>query len=140
MKILEFIFFWLRADRLYNRIKCDEEKSTTSTKLGVKSIIYSIVGLVFVSLCLWGVSACWERALATQIGNGTYEFPITMLALMVVIGFCALVIFVQTTLYALILMIYQFKLNGRGVRFVALATWVACIIGEIVLGVIFFLL
>ncbi len=143
MKLLQaignFFAFWNKANIKFSTLKRDEEKRDTSTHFGGWAIAYSIIGFVIVALCLWGVSAIFGYfSDGASVGNGQYDFPFLSLVVIIFCIIVAVVVFIKCLIYALMLVIYQFRLNKRGIRFVALFFWFAAVIGCIVIAVLVF--
>ncbi len=143
MKLLELlgklIAFWSNARVKYNRLKADEERRESSTYLGVQSIVHSVLGVVLFGLCLWGLSALFNHFTSIQLGDSEWGMPIFTVLGMLVLAVSAVVVLLKFTAYALVLMIYQFKLNKKPVRWVAFALWFVCIAGYVILFILFFL-
>ncbi len=126
LKLLEavskFFSFWSRA-----RVKYNNSKDEGGVSLGVGAIICSLFSLVMVVGCCFGFTILWGHFTGIELG-GTYEFPVFSLIGLVFIVAITLFTFVQGVLYALVLMIYQFRLNA-GFGFFTLFIWLASIGG-----------
>lgn len=136
-----FFTFWIKAEYRYQKIKSNEQKKDKSVSLGVRSIIQSIICGVLVVLFLWGLVACIGHLSELNSGkvNGVSQgLPIITILGMVFTAVGALVSFVQGVIGGLVYMIYQFKLNKRAIRWVALVIWVLVIIAIITLAIILF--
>ncbi len=142
MKALEalnnFICFWSKARVKYNHLSRDEENRETSGWFGKRAIAYSIIGLAFVALSLWAVSALWSHITNIDIADGQADFPIFSIIALIACAVVAVVCFFKCTIYALVLLRYQFRLNKRALRWGALITWLICIVGEIVIAILLF--
>ena len=111
-----FFTFWVRISCKYDRLRADDLKRDRSIVLGVQSVLQSILCGGMTVLSLFGVYYC-------IYGFSHLTLPIFSLIGLFVCAVAAIVFFVQGVIGALIYMIYQFKLNGRGVRWVALVVW-----------------
>ena len=131
--------FWTRGERKYSLIKNDEEKRDTSVKLGVRSIVESIYSGVLAVLFLLGLYFCVTNLINIKLGDGTYGMPILTIIGIVICAMCALVCLFEGMGGALLYMIYQFKLNKKPVRWVALALWLVMVVAIIVFAIIVFL-
>ncbi|MGN1060108.1 MAG: hypothetical protein ACI4QN_00095 [Candidatus Coproplasma sp.] len=143
MKLLQAISnmfsFWIRIEGKYSRIKNDEEKRDISVKLGVRSIVETIYSGILVILLLLGLYFCVNNLLNTRVGDGTYSMPLLTIIGIIVCGVGALICLFQGMGGSLLYMVYQFKLNKKPVRWVALALWLAMIVAIIVFAIIVFL-
>lgn len=132
--LAHFFTFWTTAASKYKRLKANEEKRDKSVSLGVESIIHCISTVIVVLLCVWGLSACIGFLSDPSLGF------IMVLILTVALAAMIIVAIVQGFIGGLIYLIYQFKLNKRAVRWVALAVWlfvfVAIVVGTIIIFVI----
>lgn len=120
-----FLTFWTRISCKYDRLRADDLKRDTSIALGVQSVLQSILCGGMSVLSLFGVYYC-----IYGFSHGT--FPIFSLIGLLVCAVAAVAFFVQGVIGALIYMIYQFKLNRRGVRWAALVVWFLSIAAIIV--------
>lgn len=127
--INRFFTFWLSADRKYQSIKNDKEKRKKSVSLGVQSIVQSILCGALVVLLLLGFVPCYHYFFGDEGGR------IFALVGMILCAIMALLFFIQGVIGGLIYMVYQFKLNKRSVRWLALLVWILVII-----AVVFFLI
>ncbi|MGN0813246.1 MAG: hypothetical protein ACI4MQ_07050 [Candidatus Coproplasma sp.] len=143
MKLLgligKLICFWTRIEGKYKRIKDDEEKREASVKLGVRSILESVVSGAVIMLLLWGLYSCLNNFLNIKVGDGTYSMPVLTIIGIVVCGLGAVIVLFEGTVGALLYLIYQFKLNKKGVRWVALAVWLVMVAAIITFAIIIFL-
>ncbi len=128
--LVSFLQFLSRANTRYNLIAQDPEKRDRSVRLAVDSIVFSIVGVVMVGLSALGFSALWKHLTSIELG-GTYEYPISTLIGLIAVSACAVYSFLQTSIYSLALLIYQFRLNKRAARWWALVIWILAIAGMI---------
>ncbi len=142
MKLLEaisnFICFWNKASIKYRKISGDEEKRAKSKYFGRSSMIYGIIGFVFVALALWGVSAILEHFSNMKLGDGQADFPFFSLVGLIFCALVAVTCFIKCTVYSLVLMRYQFRMNKLSIRWAALVMWFVCIIAEIVVAILLF--
>lgn len=111
-----FFTFWTRIGRKYDRLRANDAKREKSIALGVQSILQSILCGGMSVLSLFGVYFC-----IYGFTHGT--LPVFSLIGLVTCAVAAVAFFVQGVIGALIYMIYQFRLNRRGVRWVALVVW-----------------
>ncbi len=124
MKLLvELINFWSRASTKYNLLKYDEDKKTNSKKLGVTSIILSIVGAILIVLCSVGFRLLWEHFTGIKIGDNQYDYPFFSLVGLIGLGVLIVGMFVRLNVASLIYLIYQKKLNKQSIGNVALLIW-----------------
>lgn len=133
--------FWVRVSNKYNKLQQNEERRKTSISLGVQSIIQSVICGVFVVLCLWGLRFCVDHIQSIWAGTveGVFKgLPILTIFGIVVFALAAFLFFVQGVIGGLLYMIYQFRLNARAVRWVALVVWILVIIAIFVFAAIFF--
>lgn len=134
MKILElffrFLFFWTPIARKYEMLKNDEERRPKSVTMGVRSIIQSVLCGIFTVLALIGLSFCIQNF----TGNG--QMPIFTIIGGVAAVVAAVALFINGVIGGLIYMVYQFKLNKRAIRWIALAVWLVVIVAVIVFAVI----
>ncbi|MGN1372832.1 MAG: hypothetical protein ACI4VK_02155 [Candidatus Coproplasma sp.] len=143
MKLLELIgnliCFWVKIERRYDAINRDEEKRDKSVKLGVRSIIQSVICGVVIILLIWGLFLCLNHLESIKIGDGTYSAPFLTILGIVVCALCAVVLLFDGMFGALVYMVYQSKLNKKGIRWVALAVWLVMIVAIIIFALIMFL-
>ena len=111
-----FLTFWTRISCKYDRLRANDIKRDRSIALGVQSILQSILCGGMSVLSLFGVYYC-----IYGFSHGT--LPIFSLIGLFVCAVAAVAFFVQGVIGALIYMIYQFKLNRRGVRWAAFVVW-----------------
>ncbi len=134
MKIFEllykFFIFWTNIISKYERLKCNEATRNKSVALGVQSIIQSVLCGIFTVLSLLGLVWCINNF----TGGGL--MPIFTLIGAVAAAAAAIGFFVWGVIGGLVYMIYQFKLNKRAVRWVALVVWIAVIVAIVVFTVI----
>lgn len=67
-------FFGARGQYLMLSVQ-DQEKKDTSKRLGVQSLILSIIGLVVVVVCVLVGTLCAQNVMSEQIGDGTTSMP-----------------------------------------------------------------
>ena len=124
MKILgligSFFCFTGKIRSKYERLRNDPEKKDESISLGTYSLSQSIICGFFVVLFILGLYACVKNLLDIRIGNGEYSVPLLTLLGVFVCGISAVVLFVKGIIGSLFYLFYQFKLNKRGIRWVAL--------------------
>ncbi len=131
-----FFTFWLRAGRKYKSLKNNEEKRDKSVSLGVRSIVQTLICGVLAVFCIWGLSFCAQNLNAVLTGSSDAGFPILSIIGVAAFGLATLALFVQGVIGGLIYLIYQFKLNKRAIRYVALVIWLLAIIALIVFAVL----
>lgn len=111
-----FLTFWTRISCKYDRLRANDLTRDKSIALGVQSVLQSVLCGGMSVLSLFGVYYC-----IYGFTHGT--LPIFSLIGLFVCAVAAVAFFVQGVIGALIYMIYQFKLNRRGVRWAALIVW-----------------
>lgn len=111
-----FFTFWVRISCKYDRLRANDLTRDKSIALGVQSVLQSILCGGMSVLSLFGVYYC-----IYGFTHGT--LPIFSLIGLFVCAVAAVAFFVQGVIGALIYMIYQFRLNRRGVRWAALVVW-----------------
>ena len=127
----DFIFFWVRAFTKYQRIKENEEKRATSVKLGVRSIVQSIIAAAALVLCAFGMKLCLNN-----LSSSTATLPVfTVIGLVLFIGI-AIVSLIQGMLGAMMYWIYQLKLNKKPIGYAAMAVWIVCLIAAIAVSIL----
>lgn len=131
-----FFTFWVKASRKYRRLEENESKRETSSSLGVRAIVQSVVCGALTVLALLGLYYCTKNFVSIGSDGGIY--PIITVIGMIATAFIALAFFVQGVGGALVYMIYQFKLNKKPVRWVALAVWLLVIVAIIVFAALTF--
>ena len=124
--IWHFFTFWVNISSEYNRIKSNEEKREKSVRMGVRSIIQTIICSALSVLAIIGAAICFGN-----VSRGG-QLPISS-----VIGAAAclaisLSLLAQGVVGGLLYMIYQFKLNKRGIRYAALVVWIAMVCAIII--------
>lgn len=127
----KFFAFWTKASNRYVRLKDDEGQRETSQTLGVRSIVRTLTGVVLFVALVWLLVACIGNFRSVQSGSGG-SLPILSIIGIVFGAVGALAAFVQGVLGGLIYLIYQFKLNRRPVRWIALSVWLLSLIGMVV--------
>lgn len=128
-----FFAFWTRATRRYDKLKNDERLRESSADLGVRAIVRSLIcGALFCGF-IWLAALCVKDFQSVQAGNGG-----TLLSILgIVVGLLgAFFTFVQGAIGGLIYLVYQFKLNRKPVRWVALAVWLIVVVGTVVFAVL----
>lgn len=125
--ITSFFAFWLSASNTYHRLKDDEAKRPVTVRMGVVSIIQSVIACAFTILGLWGFITCLN-----YIGSeGATSFILPLFGV-IISAAVAITAFLRGFVSALIYWIYQLSLNKRAVGFVALAVWILAIAGTVV--------
>ena len=130
--VAHFFTFWVTAANRYNRLKANEEKREKSVSLGVRSIVTCIFTAAAAILCVWGLHAC-----IGFLDDGSLGFVIVLI-LTICLAAVLIAALVQGLIGSLLYLIYQFKLNKRAVRWVALCVWLATLIAVIAVTVIIF--
>ena len=127
-QILGIIKFWSEISFQYERIKSDPERREKSVFLGVRSIIQTIICAALAAASLYGGIYLLAHFSGAVYGPITLVFWIAGIALL----FAAAVVSVLTGIVGgLLCMIYQFRLNKRAVRWIALAVWIVAVLGAI---------
>lgn len=127
-----FFLFWVRAGRKYSKLSRDEGLREKSVRLGVRSVVQSIVGAALIVLSVWLLTACLGN-----LQDGGNSFILNILGVIVGAA-CAVALLIQGMVGSLVYLVYQFKLNGRPVRWIALAVWIAAIVAVIVVAALMF--
>lgn len=121
-----FFTFWLNISSEYDRIKSNEEKREKSVRMGVRSIIQTITCSILAVLSIIGAVFLFNNA--TSGGH----LPIfSLIGGLACVG-VALSTLVQGVVGGLLYMIYQFKLNKRGIRYAALVVWLVMVCAIII--------
>lgn len=120
-----FLGFYFNAGMTYRSLKKDEEKRDKSVKLGVRSIIFTVVGFVFTALCLWGFIACYKNIGSSGLG------AIVFIVLDVALAVAAITAFAEGMISGLVNCIYQLRLNKKAVGIVSLVVWLVCLAGAV---------
>lgn len=137
--ILNFFTFWLVINRKYKKLEQNEEKKEKSIYLGVRSIVQSLICGVLVVLFLWGLQACFSSFSDITAGTSSGGSAILSIIGIVATAIGAVSCFVQGVVGGLLYMVYQFKLNKKGVRWVALAVWILVMIAIVVFACLIFM-
>lgn len=134
MKILKmigkFFTFWNSISLKYDKLKNNEEKREKSVNLGVQSIVQTILFGILAFLAAWGFCICFKNFVSPDSVNSWW--PVFSILGFIVCGPVALVSFVEGMIGGLLYMIYQFKLNKRAIRWVALAVWIFVFVAVVV--------
>ena len=130
----QFLFntflFWLSVSRKYDVLKENPVQRQNSVRLGVTSLIMSIVGMIATVAFAFFTYWCF-----TSIeGSGLLFFFVLLGGI-----FCAIItltLFVDLVLASLVYAIYQLKLNRRPIGIVALVISLILILGTIAFVII----
>ncbi len=133
MSLLRHLVDWLnfrsRANTRFNLISMSDKREK-SVYMGVSAIIYSLIALVFVAGSAFAFLLLWNHFTGIELG-GEYEFPIFTLIGMVFVVCIAIYTFLLGVFCSLVYIIYQFKMNKRAIRFVALVIYFLSIGGMV---------
>lgn len=127
--ILSFFTFWINIRAKYDRIKNNEERREKSVRMGVRSIIQTVLCSVIAVLAFYGAVVCLKYTASVNLG---------MILSLIAGIFCilaTLVSLIQGVLGGMLYMIYQLRLNRRPIGWVALAIWLLLVIAIIVFAV-----
>lgn len=142
------LLFWNNINIRYQNIKNNEEERPKSIKMGVHSIVNSIIGVIIACLGIWLLIVCIQNLQALNVEASPDWAGDLILAGMdatfYIIGIVLGAGVVIAALFggmvrALIYLIYQLKLNKRAIGWVALGILIAGVIG-IILTVVFMLI
>lgn len=113
----------------YRQLKENPEKKDKSVKLGVSGLIESIC---------YGVIACLLIFLLKYAMNQKSTGSLSGILFGVLIAIIAVVLFACLVgeIFSIVNIIYQFKLNKRSIRWVALAIWLVMIAVIIIVGAV----
>lgn len=130
--LIGFFTFWTHIGVQYGLIKNNEERREKSVYLGVRSIIQTVICAALTVGLLFGAVF-----LVRQL-----EGEAALLFIFIIIGIIACVAgalsaLVQGVIGGLLYMIYQFRLNKRPIRWVALGVWIAAVVGMILFVILF---
>ncbi len=120
----KFFAFWSHIQTQYSKIKADEEKAKSSSKLGTTAIILSVISAIIVVGAAFGTLKLFD-----YMNNSS--FIIGLIGLLVCIA-ALLIAFVQGVLGSLFYSIYQMKLNKKPIGWISLVVWFACVILAVV--------
>lgn len=123
---------WFNAGNQYRMLKANDEKREKSVRLGVISIICSVGGAVLGALFLWGLIVVVGAMTSGDIGGALF-FGILGL-LLCIMGIIASLL--QGLFAGLQYMIYQRKLNKRGIGTAALIVWIVSMVGCVVVAIL----
>ena len=130
--LIGFFTFWTHIGVQYAAIKNNEERREKSVYLGVRSIIQTLIcAALTVGLLIGAVALV-----------GLLEGEAALLFIFIIVGIVACLIgalstLVQGVIGGLLYMIYQFRLNKRPIRWVALGVWIAAVVGMIVFVILY---
>lgn len=122
--IWNFFTFWSNIHTKYDRIKSNEEKSKTSTKLGITAIILSFIFSAIVVTSAYGTFACFNFMNNSSFVLGILGFIVCFVLLLGSL--------IQGLGGALFYSIYQMKLNKKPIGVISLVVWIICLILAIV--------
>lgn len=124
---------WFNAGNQYRMLKANDEKREKSVRLGVISIICSVGGAVLGALFLWGLIVAVGAMTSGEIIGGTLFLGILWLLLCIMGTIASLL---QGLFAGLQYMIYQRKLNKRGIGTAALIVWIVSMVGCVVVAIL----
>ncbi|MCH5158448.1 MAG: hypothetical protein J1F33_04525 [Clostridiales bacterium] len=133
--IFGFLRFWTSISNQYERIKSDPVRHERSVSMGVRSIIQTVLCAVLAAASFYG-----GIFVATYFIGAVYEvitlvFWIAGLVAMFLVSAMSVIMGIFG---GLLYLIYQFKLNKRAIRWVALAVWIIAVVAAVA-AVIFLL-
>ncbi len=120
-----FFAFWVSASNTFNKLRNDDELRPKTVRMGVNSIVMTVVACVFTFLGGWGALTCFNL-----ISSGdSFLLPLLglILSLAAAIGGLA-----RGFICSLMYWIYQLRLNKKPIGYVALALWILGIVGVVV--------
>lgn len=129
----DVLLFWFRGQTSYGRLKANEELKAKSVRLGVISIICSSIGALLGGLFLWGLIASIGHVTG-GVTTGSELIAYVIWLVLCIVG--TLTSIVYGTLNGLVYMIYQRKLNKRGIGTAALVVWTLSLVVYVGLGVL----
>ena len=137
MRVFGHIFlFWRAVGRDYEDMKNDPEKQPKSVRLGVGSLIMSIVGAALTLLFVFLALKCLSGSAFKDLTGGEALAAALVLPLFIIIGAilciafaagCYLRLVVGSLLYA----VYQRRLNKRAIGTVALVVGILLCIATV---------
>ncbi len=128
-KLLNIFNESIRTRRVYDRLTNDKNKEK-SVRLGVRAIIYSLIVVLFGALFGLGF-----RLFSMVEGAKVGLIIITILGGIMCVS-AGVVGALSNLLGALSAIRYQFRLNKKSIRWVALIVLVLCVLATIVVGFI----
>lgn len=134
---VDFFAFWVKADRRYKTLCEDPAKKESSIVLGSRAIVSGIVGAAFAMLFLWGMRACFDHVAAVRTGSVAGS-PVLALIGLAACAAGALATLLRGIVGGLVYTVYQFRLNRRPVRWVALAVCLLCFAAVVVFSAVMF--
>ena len=126
--IFGFFKFWISISNQYDRIKADPNRRDKSIYMGVRSIVQTVLCAIVAAACFYG-----GLYLATHFIGAVYEL-ITLVFWIAGVVFLFLSTFLSVVMGifgGLLYLIYQFKLNKRASRWIALAVWILAVLAAI---------
>ena len=126
--LYNLLFFWVKVSRQYDLIKRDPEKSAKSVKLGVTSLLMSIIGIGLTTGFAYLAFLCLA-------GLETLAFFLAFIGIIVCIA-AAIGCFVELVLASIVYAAYQMKLNKKPVGLAALIVSLLISIATIVLVIV----
>ncbi|MCH5351489.1 MAG: hypothetical protein J1F39_05950 [Clostridiales bacterium] len=127
-QIFGFLRFWTSISNQYERIKSDPVRREKSVSMGVRSIIQTLLCAVIAAASFYG-----GIYIATHFIGAVYEvitlvFWIAGVAAMFLVS--AMSVFMGI-IGGLMYLIYQFRLNKRAIRWIALVVWIIAVIAAV---------
>lgn len=111
--VLRIFMFWLGVSNRYDNLRRDPQKSATSVKLGVSSLIMSIVGIALTVGFAVLAYYCFS-------GMDTLAFLFALIAGIACVA-ASIGCFFHLVLASIVYAVYQLKLNKKTIGKVALA-------------------
>lgn len=121
IQLLHFLGYWIKIREHYDRICEDGTRRETSISMGVRSIVQTLICTALTVACFYG--GVW---MATHFFTVTYELFTFIFWITAVVGLFAMMAF--SVLFGIVggffYMYYQFRLNRRAIRWIALVVWI----------------
>lgn len=128
--------FWLNIGSTFNRLKNEPEKQPTSKQLGIRSIVNSVIGAVFLIGFMFAIA--YLIKISSSGDNGLGE--ILIIVGIVICALLAVVALINGLFNGLMCAIYQKRLNKLAIGNVAIGIWVTFFVLAIVATILFFVL
>ena len=122
--------FWISVSRKYDVLKENPVQSKTSTRLGVTSLIMSIVGIIATVAFAFFTYVCFKSI----DGSGLLFFLVLLGG--IICAAMSLGCFVNLVLASLVYALYQRKLNNRPIGTAAIVVSLVLILGTIAVVIV----
>lgn len=135
--MLNFLKSIFSARNQYELLSINEEKKQTSVRLGVQSILLSVIGLIVIVVTVILGTMCLKNIFETKVDDGTYSYPLLSLLGVIFLYGIALVSFGNILFSGMSFSLHQMRLNKRKVGKASLIICIICIVASIIVAVLF---